>query len=117
MHEDPFALLGNSSSNSGQSGESEEEAGKEEGEEKEEEETRSQVPLDTSTILADFLIPGGLNAFPIALPAKLDRLVGNSVLRFRFLGRPESGIPLPSTEFRNFPAEKTRKFMAGIGSV
>ena len=74
MHEDPFALLGNSSSNSGQSGESEEEAGKEEGEEKEEEETRSQVPLDTSTILANFLIPGGLNAFPIALPAKLDRL-------------------------------------------
>ena len=23
----------------------------------------------------------------------------------------------PNTEFRNFPAEKTRKFMAGIGSV
>ena len=32
-------------------------------------------------------------------------LVGNSVLRFRFLGLPEFGIPLPSSEFRNFPAE------------
>ena len=44
-------------------------------------------------------------------------LVGNSDFGFRFLGLPESGIPLPKTEFRNFPAEKTRKFMAGIGSV
>ena len=34
-----------------------------------------------------------------------DRLVGNSVFGFRFLGRPEFGIPLPSSEFRNFPAE------------
>jgi len=33
-------------------------------------------------------------------------LVGNSVLGFRFLGLPEFGIPLPSSEFRNFPAEK-----------
>ena len=32
-------------------------------------------------------------------------LVGNSVFGFRFLGRPEFGIPLPSSEFRNFPAE------------
>jgi hypothetical protein len=44
-------------------------------------------------------------------------LVGNSDFGFRFLGLPESGIPLPKTEFRNFPAEKNRKFMAGIGSV
>ena len=33
-------------------------------------------------------------------------LVGNSVLGFRFLGLPEFGIPLPISEFRNFPAEK-----------
>jgi hypothetical protein len=32
-------------------------------------------------------------------------LVGNSVFGFRFLGRPEFGIPLPTSEFRNFPAE------------
>ena len=32
-------------------------------------------------------------------------LVGNSDFGFRFLGRPESGIPIPSSEFRNFPAE------------
>jgi hypothetical protein len=32
-------------------------------------------------------------------------LVGNSDFGFRFLGRPEFGIPLPSSEFRNFPAE------------
>ena len=34
-----------------------------------------------------------------------DSLVGNSVFGFRFLGRPEFGVPLPSSEFRNFPAE------------
>jgi hypothetical protein len=32
-------------------------------------------------------------------------LVGNSDFGFRFLGRPEFGIPFPSSEFRNFPAE------------
>ncbi len=37
-------------------------------------------------------------------------LVGNSNFGFRFLGRPESGIPLPSSEFQKFPAEnKIRK--------
>jgi hypothetical protein len=55
-------------------------------------------------------------AIPKALRLLL-ALVGNSDFGFRFLGLPESGIPLPKTEFRNFPAEKTRKFMAGIGSV
>ncbi len=33
-------------------------------------------------------------------------LVGNSDFGFRFLGRPEFGIPLPSSGIRNFPAEK-----------
>jgi hypothetical protein len=32
-------------------------------------------------------------------------LVGNSDFGFRFLGRPEFGIPFPNSGFRNFPAE------------
>jgi hypothetical protein len=46
--------------------------------------------------------PYGCEGLAEELP---NNLVGNSVLRFRFLGLPEFGIPLPSSEFRNFPAE------------
>ena len=42
---------------------------------------------------------------PLTLEVTISNLVGNSVFGFRFLGRPEFGIPLPSSEFRNFPAE------------
>ena len=42
-------------------------------EEGEEEETRSQVTFETITTGADFLTPGGLNAFTVALPAKSER--------------------------------------------
>ena len=65
--------LWDSSSNDEQSNELEEE---EEGEE-EEEETRSQVTFDTNMTGADFLTPGGLNAFTVALPAKSERLYHN----------------------------------------
>jgi hypothetical protein len=65
--DDPFASPGESSSEDGQGDESEEE-------EEEEEETGSQVTFDTSMSEADFLIPGGLNAFTVALPAKSERL-------------------------------------------
>ena len=56
--------LWDSSSNDEQSNELEEE----------EEETRSQVTFDTNMTGADFLTPGGLNAFTVALPAKSERL-------------------------------------------
>ena len=37
---------------------------------------RSQVTFDTSSIAAtDFLIPGGLNFFTVALPAKSEKLL------------------------------------------
>ena len=61
--------LGDSSSNDEQSDELEEEMM----EEGEEEETRSQVTFETITTGADFLTPGGLNAFTVALPAKSER--------------------------------------------
>ena len=63
--------LGNSSSNDEQSNELKEE--EEEGE-KEEEETRSQVTFNTNITGANFLTPGGLNAFTVALPAKSERV-------------------------------------------
>jgi hypothetical protein len=48
---------------------------------------------------------GRLHARAIVVPRTPASLVGNSDFGFRFLGRPEFGIPLPSSEFRNFPAE------------
>ena len=65
MSSDDDVLLGDSSSNDEQSNELEEE--------EEEEETRSQVRFETITTGADFLTPGGLNAFTVALPAKSER--------------------------------------------
>ena len=46
-------------------------------EEGEEEETRSQVTFETITTGADFLTPGGLNAFTVALPAKSGQRIEN----------------------------------------
>jgi hypothetical protein len=69
-NDDPFDLPGNSLSNDGQSKEMEEE----EEEEEDAKESRSQVTFDTSMTGADFLTPGGLNAFTVALPVKSERL-------------------------------------------
>ncbi len=67
--DDPFDSPGDLLSNDGQSKEMEEEE-----EEEDAEESRSQVTFDTSMTRADFLIPGGQNAFTVALPAKSERL-------------------------------------------
>ncbi len=73
--DDPFDSPGDSLSDDGQSEEMEEEEEEEKEEEEEDaEESRSQVTFDTSMTGADFLTPGGLNAFTIALPAKSERL-------------------------------------------
>jgi hypothetical protein len=69
--EDPF-YSGDSSFDDGQSKESEEE--EEEEEEEDAEESRSQVTFDTDMTGANFLTPGGLNAFTVALPAKSEKL-------------------------------------------
>ena len=69
MSSDDDVLSGDSSSGDGQSDKLEEEMM----EEGEEEETRSQVTFETITTGANFLTPGGLNAFTVALPAKSER--------------------------------------------
>jgi hypothetical protein len=69
-NDDPFDLPGDSLSDDGQSKEMEEE----EEEEEDAKESRSQVTFDTSMTGANFLTPGGLNAFTVVLPAKSERL-------------------------------------------
>jgi hypothetical protein len=69
--EDPF-YSGDSSSDDGQSQEMEEE--EEEEEEEDAKESRSHVTFDTDMTRANFLTPGGLNAFTVALPTKLEKL-------------------------------------------
>ncbi len=64
---DPF-YSGDSSSDDGQSQKMEEE--EEEEEEEDAEESTSQVTFDMDMTGADFLTPGGLNAFTVVLPAK-----------------------------------------------
>ena len=65
--DDPF-YSGDSSSDDGQRQEMEEV------EEEEANESCSQVTFEMDVTMADFLIPGGLNAFTVALPAKSERL-------------------------------------------
>jgi hypothetical protein len=90
-NDDPFASLGESSSKDGQGNESEEE-------EEEEEETGSQVTFDTSMSEADFLIPGGVNALIVALPAKLERLCLKDLLKpINLRASPRRILLRPST--------------------
>jgi hypothetical protein len=66
--DDPF-FSGDSSSDDGQRQEM-----KELEEEEEANESSSQVTFETDVTGADFLIPGGMNAFTVALPAESERL-------------------------------------------
>jgi hypothetical protein len=72
-NDDPFDSPGDSLSDDGQSEEMEEEEEEEE-EEEDAEESMSQVTFDTSMTGVNFLTPGGLNAFTVALPAKSEQL-------------------------------------------
>jgi len=75
--------------------------------------SKAQRPIepDTSSPLSEEekkqvqRVVGSILYYDRAVDLTVLILVGNSVLRFRFLGLPEFGIPLPSSEFRNFPAE------------